>query len=392
MADNFLLQSGSPDRILLQDGSGFLILQAGANTAPTVALNSPADAGTVSDATPTLDFTGTDADSDDIRYQVQVANSSVFEPSFSNLTSGSDIVGGTSFSTASISPSSNALVLISFAIRNNSTTNPTVTSVTGNGLTWELVNSSNYDDNSASRRTLFVYRAMGASPTSGAVTIATGETETDVVWSVEEIIGVDTSGTNGAGAVVQSGNNRINTTDPAASSLTVTLSAFSSTRNVAFGAFAESGSGAGMSVGTGFTQLAYVDPTPSTNIALLTERKNSNDNTVDMIMGGSFSGEGGVGLEIKSATLIDAVSGTDAGFANPDNGGDTDPFTSGENIQYTVQAGDTLPDDTYYWRVRGIDPSGTNTYGAWASTNSFTVNTSGGPSPTSSLMMMGVGS
>ena len=172
----------------------------------------------------------------------------------------------------------------------------------------------------------------------------------------------------------------------------MTLSAFSSTRNVAFGAFAEAGTGAGMSVGTGFTQLAYVDPTPSTNIALLTERKNSNDNTVDMIMGGSFSGEGGVALEIKSATLIDAVSGTDAGFANPDNGGDTDPFTSGENIQYTVQAGDTLPDGTYYWRVRGIDPSGTNTYGAWASTSSFTVNTSGGPSPTSSLMMMGVGS
>jgi hypothetical protein len=71
--------------------------------------------------------------------------------------------------------------------------------------------------------------------------------------------------------------------------------------------------------------------------------------------------------------LIDAVSGTDSGFANPDNGGDTDPFNSGENIQFTVQAGDTLASRLYYWRVRGIDPTGSNTYGAWATTRSFYV-------------------
>lgn len=63
----------------------------------------------------------------------------------------------------------------------------------------------------------------------------------------------------------------------------------------------------------------------------------------------------------------------DTGFANPDVGGDTDPFTSGDNIQYTVQAGDALADGTYYWRVRGIDPLGSNTYGAWSSTRSFTI-------------------
>lgn len=78
-----------------------------------------------------------------------------------------------------------------------------------------------------------------------------------------------------------------------------------------------------------------------------------------------------------SVSLLDEFSETDAGFANPDTGGDTHPFNSGENIQFTVQAGDALDADTYYWRVRGADPTGSNSYGAWSSIRSFEV-TSGG--------------
>ena len=49
------------------------------------------------------------------------------------------------------------------------------------------------------------------------------------------------------------------------------------------------------------------------------------------------------------------------------------PFASGAAKEYTVQAGDALANDTtYYWRVRAIDPSGSNTYGTWSSTRSFT--------------------
>ena len=76
--------------------------------------------------------------------------------------------------------------------------------------------------------------------------------------------------------------------------------------------------------------------------------------------------------------VIDDVSETDAGFVNPDTGGDTHPFNSGENIQFTVQAGDALAAGTYYWRVRGLDPTGSNTYGAWSSTRSFEVTGGGG--------------
>lgn len=78
-----------------------------------------------------------------------------------------------------------------------------------------------------------------------------------------------------------------------------------------------------------------------------------------------------VGAEEPYTVLVSAVSTTDSGFANPDNGGDTHPFNSGENIQYTVQVADTLEPGTYYWKVRGTDPSGSNNYGAWSTQRSF---------------------
>jgi hypothetical protein len=76
------------------------------------------------------------------------------------------------------------------------------------------------------------------------------------------------------------------------------------------------------------------------------------------------------------APLIDVYSDVDAGFVNPDTGGDTDPFNSGENIQYTVQSALSIG-TTYYWRVRAMDPTGSNGYGAWTATRSFTVSSSG---------------
>lgn len=71
--------------------------------------------------------------------------------------------------------------------------------------------------------------------------------------------------------------------------------------------------------------------------------------------------------------IIDALSASDPGFVNTEDGGDSDAFTSGEKISYTVQAGDELDPDTYYWRVRGKDPDGTDTFGDWSATREFTI-------------------
>lgn len=70
---------------------------------------------------------------------------------------------------------------------------------------------------------------------------------------------------------------------------------------------------------------------------------------------------------------IDVVSGTDSGFANEDNGGDTDPFNSGDTVSFTVQAGDALDRGTYWWRVRASDPNGSNQWSDWSTARAIHV-------------------
>jgi len=76
---------------------------------------------------------------------------------------------------------------------------------------------------------------------------------------------------------------------------------------------------------------------------------------------------------IVNATLINVTSAVDSGFSSsPDN---TDPFASGQLVNYTLQ--ETLQPGVYYWRVRGKDPDGSNTWGNWSSISQF--NISGAP-------------
>jgi len=348
-------------------------------TPPTVALNSPADASSTSDTTPTLDFTGTDAQSDDIRYNVQIATSAFTQVSIANLTSGNDTDGNDSATTASVSPSANKLQLLKIVLRNGSSIQPSVLSVVGCGLTWEKVDNVDFDTSATSMRSIELWRAMGSSPSSGTIVITTNENETDIIWSLNEATNADTSGSNGSGAIVQS----VTSADQSGADgyLSVTLAAFSNSNNATFGAFGyDIGTTGSSTPGSGFTELSDTG-SGGGDLNGTAIWRNDNDTTVD-ITASANTFLGGIAIEIKAATqiLLDKVSGTDSGFANPDVGGDTDPFTSGENIQFTVQAGDALAVGTYYWRVRGIDPTGSNSYGAWSTARSFTITAGGGTS------------
>jgi hypothetical protein len=69
-------------------------------------------------------------------------------------------------------------------------------------------------------------------------------------------------------------------------------------------------------------------------------------------------------------------SDTHLGFINTTNGGDTSPFASGNTIQFSIQSGDTLTNGTtYWWRVRARDPLGSNQYSLQTDPISFTVDT-----------------
>lgn len=72
-----------------------------------------------------------------------------------------------------------------------------------------------------------------------------------------------------------------------------------------------------------------------------------------------------------SPTYEDFSTGGNVNFVDITNALDTDPFASGDQIQFTGMG--SLANGTYYWRVRGKDPSGSNTWGAWSSIRSFTI-------------------
>lgn len=89
--------------------------------------------------------------------------------------------------------------------------------------------------------------------------------------------------------------------------------------------------------------------------------------------GGSYYPNFGVNADlpfkvyaISNSPLINAVSTIDTGFTIGH------PFISGVSKEYTVQS--SLPANTYYWRVRAIDVSGSNIYGSWSSIQNFIIN------------------
>ncbi len=98
-----------------------------------------------------------------------------------------------SFTTSAYTPTANALVLAFI----NSTNVPS--SVTGNGLTWVLVKTLTGSPTLKGH----VYRAMGAAPTNTGLTVAVTPQNCGIIIHVQEYTNVNTSGTNGSGAINQ---------------------------------------------------------------------------------------------------------------------------------------------------------------------------------------------
>lgn len=103
-------------------------------------------------------------------------------------------------------------------------------------------------------------------------------------------------------------------------------------------------------------------------------------NTVSADSGGTWSFESFAdtifyvhSVEELPELIITALSATDPGFLNEDDNPDTDPFTSGDQMSYTVQSGDELPEGTYNWRARGRDPGGSDEWGEWSEVREFII-------------------
>jgi hypothetical protein len=212
--------------------------------------------------------------------------------SFTNLTSGTDSDGNSTAVTSSVTLLANRLHLLtvqSVQFDPGSTT-PTCTG-------WTQVIAFEYL-NSGSRNKITVFRQLPGSDSTGTHTIDfAGTNQGEVIWSIDQSdANVDTGGTNGSAAIVQTA-----TGSGTGTALSATLAAFGDAANGTFGAGAVYAGGmSSWTVGTGFTALASLANGFSIDSHMLTEYRDDNDTSVDATAGSS--GDWGmVAIEIKAA-------------------------------------------------------------------------------------------
>ncbi len=102
---------------------------------------------------------------------------------------------------STFTPTANALIYVCIANQKASAPDlPTGVYTSGGAITFTLVDSR---VNSIDTTRISTYRGMTASPATSALFIDYAGPPISVQWKVTEFTGVDTSGTNGSGAIVQ---------------------------------------------------------------------------------------------------------------------------------------------------------------------------------------------
>src|SRR3990167_8026843 len=209
-----------------------------------------------------------------------------------------------SYDTASITPTADTLILAAILSHHGSAV-PNAPTLSGNSLTWVQIATVTFNTIGTSRSRLTVFRAMGASPSSGAVTIDfDGQTQISCGWIISEFGNVITTGSNGANAIIQSQTNNAD----AATSLTVTLGAFNNSLNATYGAFSHDGFATAVTNGTGFTEIS--EQTTGVEGKLQSEWRNDNDTSVDANSSITSRDWGGIAIEIGEVTTETTTSTT----------------------------------------------------------------------------------
>lgn len=317
------------------------------NTSPTVALNSPSDTASTGDLTPTLNFTGTDTDSDAVEYEVQVDTANTFDgvilASDNFNRADENPIGGNWTNNALGEGANNQLKIVSNQLK-------AVTATTSCEAYW---NAGTFTGDIEQYFTIVTKPGNTQRVEMGFIKEPGSATYDGYVCYFNDNAGTDTV--------------HIDRIDNAAA-----------------------------------TQLATVD-TEYSNGDILSFHRQSNGvftaeingtvvltTSVDVAYTGAFYAyvcirdtTGVIDNWGVKSPLIDALSTTDVGFTAGH------PFASGAATDYTVQS-DLTASTVYYWRVRAIDPAGSNSYGAWSSTRSFTATAPAG-SGAKTLAALGVG-
>src|SRR6266581_4342833 len=205
--------------------------------------------------------------------------------------------------TQSIAPGANRLILAWILTTDNQT--PDVPTLSGNGLTWVLVGLTYWNPSGPYfQDSITLFRAMGASPTAGGVTISYSSGQQSIAWSIVDFSGVDTSGTNGSGAVVQSATGTDDAAGP--SGLTITLPSAIGSGNATAGGFGNANALTySISPGAGYTAFSEIYLSgPQSD--LRAEWRADGSATVNATQSGSFP-MGGIAVEIRAAGAAPAL-------------------------------------------------------------------------------------
>ena len=133
---------------------------------------------------------------------------------------------------------------------------------------------------------------------------------------------------------------------------------------------------------TSYPQLLTAGPPEAPTLFKRFDNEHATDTTPALEFSASDIGGDDVEYQLQlgtdasfGSTVIDETSESNFDFANVNNPSDKTPFNNGQLIRYTVPSA-LSNGTTYYWRVRAIDPDGSNTYSEWSARNSFTIDTS----------------
>jgi len=358
------------------------------NVPPTVALNTPADVATGQSTTPDLLFTGTDADSDEIEYNVQVDTVNTFDSvtgtgnvyvmtwgagggaqgsNNNSLTQGRGGGGGAfAGKTVSASNATGYSIAVGAGGAGGAAGNPPGGGVNGGDSTFATTTVVAKGGNSG-----------GNSGTGGLATDSTGDDKYNGGTGAAGNSIQSGGGGGGSGGSTAAGSNGSGATGGAGGTPDGGAGGNSSGPTGQVGTVPGGGGGAGdwQESGSAGADGKVVIRALLGVVTSATGGTKTSDGTYDywtFTAGGTWTPTIGTPLLSKLSVTPDATfTGT----------GDPHPWPSGNQVTYTVQAGNILTASTvYYWRVRGTDPLGSNTYGAWATTRSFTTAAAGSSS------------
>jgi hypothetical protein len=328
-----------------------LAIELALNVPPTVAPNTPVDLATGQSTTPTLNFTGSDTNSDTMEYQIQVDTVNTFDSLGSGFTrtqqTSNTSAAATVTATFGATPTVNNLLIATVYSSNSLST------VDVPGFTLAV----GIDDSTGHSASIWYKIAGGSESTavvansdlSGSMHLVIAEYSGGVVSDILDQITSATSSGN-----VNSLSTGTTPTTLVAKELIIAMAGIAgsaatptytnSVTNVVSTSRNQTGERFVTATGAYTTTIGYTGTAALMNAVLATFK--------------------------SSKPLIQALSSADAGFTAGH------PFASGSAKDYTVQS--ALNNSTsYFWRVRAKDTAGSNIYGAWSSIRSFTTVSSG---------------